>query len=62
MLSSTSWNRLEVAYSPTPLSRMPASWLTWMQINSRSPGETVRFWLDPARVHTFDKATGVALW
>jgi multiple sugar transport system ATP-binding protein len=26
------------------------------------PGETVRFWLDPARVHTFDKATGVALW
>ena len=26
------------------------------------PGETVRFWVDPARVHTFDKATGVALW
>ena len=26
------------------------------------PGESVRFWVDPVRVHTFDKATGLALW
>jgi multiple sugar transport system ATP-binding protein len=26
------------------------------------PGENVRFWVDPARVHAFDTTTGVALW